>query len=300
MTSHLPRSSLVALLASLLCGLPPSTRASSLRGQPIGFASNQRQDTAQWQDFAPEGEEFSVSMPRPPSVSRGTRYAYLDRDVLVSFRIYRVVYQHTLFIIQSYELPTPKAMLKGLFSGRRNLKLGQNLEQSGYKGKTFSQTDDRFSSKGQYFVTANHIYVVEAANRGEANPGIDQFLTSFNLHGADRRTVSQAASLAESGPAPITDLYSSRDVSSKVIILAKQEPGYSPAARDNHLTGTVMLKVTLASSGNIADIEVASGLKGLTQLAIEASKTMIFIPAEKDGKPVSQRVLVEYSFMLSP
>jgi hypothetical protein len=42
---------------------------------------------------------------------------------------------------------------------------------------------------------------------------------------------------------------------------------------------------------------VRAGLpKGLSEISIEATKAIVFVPAEKDGKPVSQKVVVEYNF----
>jgi hypothetical protein len=52
-----------------------------------------------WQEVAPAGEEFFVTMPAQPQVSRGTRLFYLNRDVIVNFAVYALVHDKTLFVI---------------------------------------------------------------------------------------------------------------------------------------------------------------------------------------------------------
>jgi len=59
------------------------------------------------------------------------------------------------------------------------------------------------------------------------------------------------------------------------------------------------LEATFAADGYVANITVTKGLKdGLTERAIEAARNIRFFPAEKDGKPVSQRMMLVYNFNL--
>jgi TonB family protein len=53
----------------------------------------------------------------------------------------------------------------------------------------------------------------------------------------------------------------------------------------------------LHSAGDVQGISVVKGLPdGLTEQAIIAAKQIRFRPAEKDGRPVSQYVILEYNF----
>ena len=65
------------------------------------------------------------------------------------------------------------------------------------------------------------------------------------------------------------------------------------------LRGTVVLRAVLSSSGKVTGIRVVRGLaKGLTETAIDTARFLKFIPAEKDGRFVSQWVQLEYNFGL--
>jgi len=89
------------------------------------------------------------------------------------------------------------------------------------------------------------------------------------------------------------------DVTSKAQILAKPEPVYTEIARQNKITGTVVLRAVFSSGGQVTNIHPVSGLPdGLTERAIEAAKKIRFVPATKDGHPVSMWMQLEYNFNL--
>lgn len=76
-------------------------------------------------------------------------------------------------------------------------------------------------------------------------------------------------------------------------IVATVEPAYPV----NTVTGgTVVLKVTVNSSGEITDVRVLQEAKGFTQQAIEAVKKWKFEPATLDGRPVTASIPVAFSF----
>ena len=89
------------------------------------------------------------------------------------------------------------------------------------------------------------------------------------------------------------------DASLRPTILYREKAQYTQEARDNNVEGTVVLSVVFGADGQIGDIKVIRGLPhGLTQKAIEAASKIRFEPAMKDGRPVSVRGYVEYSFKL--
>ena len=250
-----------------------------------------------WQEIAPDGEEFFVTMPDAPQVSRGTRYFYLNRDVLVNFAVYTLVHDNTLFVIQSYELPKPKELLNDLFWNRKKLvKFGADLQSNGYKGKRFTQKGDSVFHSGSYFIAQRHLYIVDCARRDSPDPDMDRFLNSFAIRTAGQRTLPLPLSQTS-----LDRVYSGKEVTRKVIVLSQLEPNFTPEARAAHITGSVTLRARFSSSGLISDVEVLAGLPaGITEQAIQASKNIVFIPAERDGKPVSQNLEITYSFILSP
>jgi TonB family protein len=94
-------------------------------------------------------------------------------------------------------------------------------------------------------------------------------------------------------------IFSGKDVNSKARVLSKPEPQYTEDARKNHVTGTVVLRAVFTSGGQVTNISARSGLPyGLTERAIAAARQIKFIPATKDGRPVSMYIQLEYNFNL--
>lgn len=91
--------------------------------------------------------------------------------------------------------------------------------------------------------------------------------------------------------------YAADAVTTKAQIVSKPEPLYTDEARNNGISGTVRLRILLAFDGRVRHISVLQGLGGgLTEMAVNAARKTKFIPATKDGRPVSQFVTIEYNF----
>ncbi|MBV9929144.1 MAG: energy transducer TonB [Acidobacteria bacterium] len=87
------------------------------------------------------------------------------------------------------------------------------------------------------------------------------------------------------------------EVTRKALITFKPEPGFTEEARKNNVTGVVRLRAILHATGGVQSISVVKGLPdGLTEKAIAAARQIKFTPAEKDGRAVSQYVVLEYNF----
>lgn len=94
-------------------------------------------------------------------------------------------------------------------------------------------------------------------------------------------------------------ILSQREVEQRARLLSKPEPKYTEEARRNQITGTVMLRAVFASSGDVVQIRALSSLPfGLTERAIAAAREIKFVPATKDGRPVSVFMQLEYNFNL--
>lgn len=94
-----------------------------------------------------------------------------------------------------------------------------------------------------------------------------------------------------------TRVFSVKEVDQKARVLEKPVPLYTEEARKNLVSGTVVLKAVLSSSGQVTNIQVIRSLpNGLTERAIEAAKKLKFVPAVKDGHPVSQHIELQYNF----
>jgi TonB family protein len=93
--------------------------------------------------------------------------------------------------------------------------------------------------------------------------------------------------------------FAPKDVSQKARIISRPEPQYTEEARKNQISGTVVLRAVLGSNGAVTGIRAVSGLPfGLTEKAISAAHQIKFVPAQKDGRAVSQYIQIEYNFNL--
>ncbi len=93
--------------------------------------------------------------------------------------------------------------------------------------------------------------------------------------------------------------FNPKDVNQKARIISRPEPQYTEEARRNQVTGTVVLRAVFAANGSVTGIKAIKGLPdGLTEKAIAAARQIRFVPAQKDGRNVSQYIQIEYNFNL--
>jgi TonB family protein len=98
-------------------------------------------------------------------------------------------------------------------------------------------------------------------------------------------------------PAAGGETYTAKDLTTRAVVKDRPEPLYTQRARANQVTGTVRLRMVLAADGTVKYIFALTRLPdGLTESAIRAARSIKFIPATKDGHPVSQFVTIDYNF----
>jgi TonB family protein len=118
-----------------------------------------------------------------------------------------------------------------------------------------------------------------------------------NVGGGDRNDGGGGPGGGGGGGVDYSRPFKQNEVTRKAIITFKPEPGFTEDARKNNVTGVVRLRAILHASGGIQGISVVKGLPdGLTEKAISAARQIRFTPAEKDGRNVSQYVVLEYNF----
>jgi TonB family protein len=119
-----------------------------------------------------------------------------------------------------------------------------------------------------------------------------------NTGGGDRREGGGGPG-GGGGGTDYNRIFRSGEVSSRARVLEKPEPQYTESARKNQITGTVVLRAVFSSSGSVTNISTIRGLPdGLTERAIAAARQIRFVPAQKDGHPVSMWMQLEYNFNL--
>jgi TonB family protein len=103
------------------------------------------------------------------------------------------------------------------------------------------------------------------------------------------------AEMANADPATKT-VFLPKEVDVKAQILSKPKASYTEEARKRSVSGTVVLRSILTPTGRVISYPIKSLPAGLTAQALKASREIKFVPAMKDGKPVSMVVQVEYHF----
>jgi TonB family protein len=97
----------------------------------------------------------------------------------------------------------------------------------------------------------------------------------------------------------VTNPIQAMTASLRPTILYREKAKYTQEAKDNQVEGMVVLNAVFGADGQLGEINVVRGLPyGLTEKAIEAAKKIRFNPAVKDGRPVSVRGSLEFSFSL--
>ena len=100
-------------------------------------------------------------------------------------------------------------------------------------------------------------------------------------------------------PRPVRTIFTVHDVTQRAKVISKPEPGYTEEARKADITGTVILRAVFSESGQVTNIQPIKSLPGgLTEKAIAAARQIRFVPASRNGQPVSVYMQLEYSFNL--
>ena len=263
-----------------------------------------------WQEYTIKGEDFSVALPVLPAMHKTSQF--LNR--LQKSRTIHLLGSYAdgvVYTIDVFENPQPRQSLDDFLKQQAQKQWDRStthdLTLDGFAGKAIS-TADR-DGMAQFFATQNRLYVFKAFGAPVDDPRLKKFFSSISLHRKkDSKPVSEGPGLpyeptVESGAsnwaAADQKIYVGKDVNRKVRLGMKPEPAYTEAARQDQVTGTVVIKCVFESNGSVTNIRVVSGLPdGLTEQAIAVAKKIKFIPAIKDGQYVSMWMQLEYNFNL--
>jgi TonB family protein len=84
------------------------------------------------------------------------------------------------------------------------------------------------------------------------------------------------------------------------VVTFEPKPQYTESARAAHISGEVVLRVRFTAEGTVKVLGLVQGLgHGLDDSAIKTAETMRFVPATRDGQPVSFETLVRITFQLA-
>lgn len=296
------KSMLLIILFSLLLSVMSPALSSQAPGS-VGVSKT----GSSWNRITGKDEEFSVLMPGMPSL-----YLNLITNNAGARRLERIYSSYSMgsvYLVVSYDGGSIKDTLERfkahhLYKGE--ITFEGDITLDGYQGKKYKLKLGEVTGTLHIYVTKKHGYAVAIIQATDEPPLAQYFLSSFSLIGKATHLqkdpshgppVSQAPNLPQANQTE--EAFSGKDVTRKAIVVSKPEPVYSAEARQAGITGTVVIRAVLSSSGEVTSIRVVSGLPGgLTENAIEAARHLKFIPAVKAGRFVSYYVQLEYNFGL--
>jgi TonB family protein len=261
------------------------------------------QNVLAWFPLVAEDEEFTAMVPaRPTVLVRSSNYPIKkDGERVLADRAYSGYGNGLVFIIESYKAEHPQNLWGPLLEREdKSMVFERDIALDGVIARQYrSNYSSRYATytrRGVRFVTKEHVYFLTLTTLDETNPAVEQFLSSLHLRRPQDRVTPDATQPSEYIP---DNVFNGKEVTRKAIVVWKPEPNYTAQARAHQVVGTVILDAIFAADGYVANITVSKELKdGLTERAIEATRNIRFFPAEKDGKPVSQRMRLEFNFNL--
>ena len=244
--------------------------------------------------YTVEGDEFSVMLPKLPAMTTTRAVRKHDGKYQTQRQIETFV-DGLLYTIDVYENVKPRLSLNEFFSEyKEDVKCAPDSERTvtvdGVSGTECSATDKDHPAIVQFIATETHLYRFLVRRQPEITEDASRkFFSSIRLgKNTDGIKVTDG---------PGDRVVTAGQPDEKVRLLKKPEPSYTDEARKNKIAGTVILKVVFTSKGTVENIRVVRELPdGLTERAIEAAKKIKFVPAMKDGHPVSMWMQLEYNF----
>lgn len=259
---------------------------------------------ASWQRYTIRREEFSVLLPVHPAMqSRKPLVMRLSKER--QLRTLGAYADGLAFTVLSAENSSPRESLDDYLEheifthSTWDRSSEKELTVNGFKGKQYI-APNKVPGTMQVFATRNHIYRFHAFGATPDDPRVKQFFSSIilgpNVQGIE---VKDGNGVPIKSTQDNANAFTIKEVDQRPFVAFKPEPAYTDDARQNNISGSVILKAILTADGAVTNIKVSSGLPyGLEENAIDAAKKLRFIPAVKDGKFVSTWMQIEYHFNL--
>ena len=266
--------------------------------------------SAPWKRYTVKGEAFSVTFPTLPAMA--TYEENVDRlEIQRRRRVLGAYADGLVYAVSCSDNSKTRESLEDFIEqeifthSTFDRTSERDLKRNGFEGKQYF-APDKVPGTVQIFSTGNAIYLFRVFGAPATDTRVQQYFSSIVLgKRASGIAVTDGLGIPyESEPKAQTELNNAnpllnREVTTKAVLVMKPEPMYTEEARQNNITGTIVLKVVFSSDGNVVNIRTVGGLPyGLTANAIEAAKKVKFVPATKDGKFVSVFMQLEYNFSL--
>jgi len=286
--------------------------------------TTQAQQPAPWVKFEPVDDFFSVSMPNlPKEEAQAVSFAglqvsgkwYSAGSSDASYALWSLVdtNHEVTREADSYLDAAAELFWEALLKPAReslpedqrahaSVAYVKELSAQPIAGREYRFTLGDLRGTAHVYVSEQRLLVLLAMNRPGGPWERERFFSSLSfspnlraIPGAPRETGIGAGVSAESDVGP----FRTSEVEERARVLSKPEPSYTESARKFGINGTVTLRAVFAHDGQIRDLQVIKRQPhGLTEAALRAARAIKFTPAQKNGKPVSMVIQLEYNFNL--
>lgn len=300
LSSSSARWQLVCLI--LMLGL--LMQISAARDLPDSVANPATSHQLQWKTLTTKDQEFSILLPgEPTGIIKGHYNLGIDGVPIREERVVSSLYARTAYLVKMYETGSAKELFRTYGDIFRLAKENvSDVNVNGLEGKQYREKTKAIFHRILWIATKSRVYVIEVASRDETDPNIERFFSSltFPKLGAGLNTGNTIANLdALNNPdvvAPEIDHgppLSESEVTHPAVIIYNPPPSFGHQGKNT----TIKLQLLFSSSGKITDVKVVERTPGAANdQAVAAAKFIIFLPAEKDGRLVSQYGVVSYNF----
>ncbi|HRH46125.1 MAG TPA: energy transducer TonB [Pyrinomonadaceae bacterium] len=295
----------------------------------------QTQNTANWKIYNSPKDEFSVEIPKDfeedfriiddPNKNK----IYVSARYLTEFSgTFYYVFSEVIDQANGNLVEIPFTQLKAFIAN--NAAKPAPIKIGNFTGEQYSFKDSEdFFHKIVFVHTQKRAYIFHTFGVNEVNADSDRFFSSIKFREIEdsQFTKSPATIMAEkfktspdadsgggkgsgqgsgsgsggsgNGVGAGSPSSTTGKQTSPLKILSKPRPGYTDLARIYGIQGTVTLRVTFLTNGNIGAVSIVSKLPfGLTNNSISAAKRINFEPQIKDGVAYTVTKTLQYSFTL--
>jgi hypothetical protein len=270
---------------------------------------------ANWQKFAPDGEEFIVEVPQK-MVETINWHGVNEQKYIFASADYRKYFNGVFYFISSTVLPPKNISAVPFLSGQLKSfinefdKESETIKFGDFKGIKYEFKDSEGFYHTIIFVQANNrAYRFHIVQEQQVSEEASRFLNSIHLfsevlkpknYEETFKIFSLDSFFDYKNPANPNQSVKqdSADVTS-IKILTKPRASYTDLARVYELQGSVAVSAEFLANGEIGEIIPLKKLPfGLTQSVINVVKGIKFEPAKKNGVAITTTKQLIYSFTL--
>ncbi len=253
-----------------------------------------------WKKYTVEGERFTVSLPTAPAM---TTFRSLIREQRKTRRqrsigVYADGTVYTIFVSENVGQSMNDFISERIRYKRWDSASETSVTLGEFKGKQYSNENKGLREVAQFFSVDGRYYEFTATGYFDED-AVKHFFSSIVF---TRKT--QGIEIVDGEGLPFDNptcdqLFTGPQVDNKVRLVQKPEPTYTEPARENQVTGTVIIKAVFSCNGSLTNIQTVEGLpNGLTEQAIAAARKIKFVPGIKGGKYASMWMQLVYNFNL--